>query len=108
MTIQLVPAAAQFEWQPFRVAMNATSPFWNLWRSRPGYFVIERHGIPCWVGRTWGSGLKVALSRWIEAGAPTEHDCWTDRLEGIWESRILFVTVPDVEWREPSLPGRAI
>ena len=108
MTIQWIPSAAQFEWQPFRVAMNATAPFWLQWRSLPGYFVIERNGAPCWVGRTRGSGLKVALSRWIEAGAPTEHDCWDDQLESIWESRILFVTVPDADARETTLPGRFI
>jgi hypothetical protein len=104
MTTGLVPAGAKAEWQSFRAAVNATSPFWNGYRSALGYFVVEHCGQPCWVGRTSGAGLKVALRSWIEAGAPGEHCSWSD----LWESRILFVAFPDDIAHEALMPGRVI
>lgn len=104
MIAPLVPVAARVESQSFRDVVNATSPFWDQCRSSPGYFVVEHGGGPCWVGRTAGAGLKVALVRWIEAGAPGEHCSWDD----IWDSRVLFVAFPDGVVSEDSMPGRVI
>jgi hypothetical protein len=104
MITDLMPRGARAEWLTFREAINATSPFWVEWRSALGYFLVERSGKPCWVGRTSGAGLKVALRRWIDAGMPGECSSWDD----IWNSRILFVAYPDNFTSEVSIPGRAI
>lgn len=104
MITGMVQAGARVEWQTFRAAVNATSPFWNQCRSSLGYFVVEHRGSPCWVGRTSGAGLKVALVRWIESGAPAD-ECFG---EDVWDTRILFVTLPESAVNEGSMPGRVI